>query len=87
MERFGGVAQWLEQGLHKAKVTGSNPVAAIELKPLAERTYVYLDPGGKPSLSAEKIKIPLASSIVYSDRHLFKTSAPSDRRRIRPQAD
>src|SRR5262245_16333690 len=24
----GGVAQWLEQGLHKAKVTGSNPVAA-----------------------------------------------------------
>src|SRR5262245_16795553 len=27
--RYGGVAQWLEQGLHKAKVTGSSPVAAI----------------------------------------------------------
>ena len=27
--RIGGVAQWLEQGLHKAKVTGSSPVAAI----------------------------------------------------------
>jgi hypothetical protein len=38
---FGGVAQWLEQGLHKAKVTGSSPVAAIELKAFAETTYVY----------------------------------------------
>ena len=28
----GGVAQWLEQGLHKAKVTGSSPVAAIVCK-------------------------------------------------------
>jgi hypothetical protein len=40
-EAFGGVAQWLEQGLHKAKVTGSSPVAAIELKAFAETTYVY----------------------------------------------
>ena len=26
---FGSVAQWLEQGTHKPKVTGSNPVRAI----------------------------------------------------------
>lgn len=30
IQAVGGVAQWLEQGLHKAKVTGSNPVAAIK---------------------------------------------------------
>ena len=28
----GGVAQWLEQGLHKAKVPGSSPGTAIEFE-------------------------------------------------------
>jgi hypothetical protein len=37
----GGVAQWLEQGLHKAKVPGSSPGAAISLNnQFAETTYV-----------------------------------------------
>src|SRR5439155_9459650 len=38
MRANGGVAQWLEQGLHKAKVTGSSPVAATALKSSAETT-------------------------------------------------
>ena len=30
-----GVAQWLEQGFHKAKVAGSNPAAGTE--------YIYIE--------------------------------------------
>ena len=39
--RSGGVAQWLEQGLHKAKVTGSSPVAAIDLTSTIRSSSAY----------------------------------------------
>src|SRR5579862_1469649 len=38
---FGCVAQWLEQGLHKAKVAGSSPAAAIARSRYADRTYRF----------------------------------------------
>jgi hypothetical protein len=37
----GSVAQWLEQGIHKPKVVGSNPTGAMEKKYLKEKIFNY----------------------------------------------
>jgi hypothetical protein len=35
--QFADVAQWLEQGFHKAKVAGSNPAVGTKIKKWAAR--------------------------------------------------